>query len=561
MSSQSRSGHAPWYYFFLLNHLSFNLRIVMSIILFWAASVGFFVPFMTYVNAVIYPDMQGTTGHGLVPLAVGGEMLEQGIKLEHIAQAAYHDSATEDSVRQAREYKQFVDRLWLDLEVSMRKWVGAENWTVKSELKEIHQALTQHADGLIDALKNNQKSKLAYYAPQPPHIGPFRQLMHQYLGLTERNIEPISHAYHSAYRGVMDAMKAEIPFLAVMLVVTNFFFAVVIYMLMGLRSIRNLMKARASGDFQYQNKWFFFGNNELTRIAGFLQQIDTRLYSVSGTMLQTVEELRQISCATSAMSQQTLMSMRREQEYTDKLSEAVHELSAGAHNVAQHAENTMHSSEQVAAQTQKSHINIGELSGSTRQLQNRMQQSAQMAAEFLVSSRQVEQLLGAIRAVARQTNLLALNAAIEAAHSGDKGRGFAVVADEIRTLALSTRNFTEDISDIIVRFQQQVQKTVDIVTEARESLEPALLWFEQTRSGVEEMVRKEEDVRKLNAQIAIATEEQSTTIDELRNGSVAIAETSKKTGKSSEQLSIMAEEIEHIATELEKRVVVLVGTK
>ncbi|WP_321344528.1 methyl-accepting chemotaxis protein [Breoghania sp.] len=61
------------------------------------------------------------------------------------------------------------------------------------------------------------------------------------------------------------------------------------------------------------------------------------------------------------------------------------------------------------------------------------------------STRRIEGMLEAIRAVAERTNLLALNATIEAVRAGAQGKGFAVVAQEVKQLAAQTAQATEDI--------------------------------------------------------------------------------------------------------------------
>ncbi|CAH2212727.1 methyl-accepting chemotaxis protein [Tepidibacter aestuarii] len=93
----------------------------------------------------------------------------------------------------------------------------------------------------------------------------------------------------------------------------------------------------------------------------------------------------------------------------------------------------------------------------------------QAILELSNNSQYITNILDTISSIAEQTNLLALNASIEAARAGDAGKGFAVVADEIRKLAESSNSAVNDIRGIIVNIQNDSDKTVEIMSEVKES--------------------------------------------------------------------------------------------
>ncbi len=78
-------------------------------------------------------------------------------------------------------------------------------------------------------------------------------------------------------------------------------------------------------------------------------------------------------------------------------------------------------------------------------------------------SRQISQVVSAIRGITEQTNMLALNAAIEAARAGEKGRGFAVVADEVRKLSQHSAHAAQEIASLIAAVQEDTHRAASAV--------------------------------------------------------------------------------------------------
>lgn len=309
-------------------------------------------------------------------------------------------------------------------------------------------------------------------------------------------------------------------------------------------------------------------------------------------LLKRKDETGSMSRAVSRMRQAFSGMMKDIAVTSDSISETSLKLHEIANTVADNAEHSASTAEQLSAGMEETASNTGAISNNIQKMgqntaainakasegvtlseeimkhaeslrQNTLQATERTKALYenvkasseaaIVHSRSVSkinELADTIMEIADQTMLLSLNASIEAARAGEAGRGFSVVAGEIGKLAEQSSQTVSGINKIVDEVNKAVYQMEESMKSALSFLDSKVLPDYQSFIGVSDQYSKDADfIHQTMTEIDLSIDELDTAMKKMSESigmiNITISETttgvSSVAGNSAQNVNLTAD--------------------
>ena len=293
-------------------------------------------------------------------------------------------------------------------------------------------------------------------------------------------------------------------------------------------------------------------NDEIGKLYQGFNKVVLNIREIIGQVIRAVQSTASASSQISSSTEELAAGAQEQSAQAGEVATAVEQMTRTV------IENARSASKAVDAAKDNGKVahHGGEVVQNTvqkiKEIANVVRKSSDTVNQLGELSGQIGEIVSVIDDIADQTNLLALNAAIEAARAGEEGRGFAVVADEVRKLAERTSQATKQISAMIRNIQNSTGEAVEAMRRGNQEVTEGISLADQAGDSLKNIVSNAQGIVDMINQIAAASEEQSSTSEQISKNVEAISTVSSESANGISQIARAADDLNRLTESLQK---------
>lgn len=334
------------------------------------------------------------------------------------------------------------------------------------------------------------------------------------------------------------------------------FIATVLFLSLS-KPLELLMEAVSSlsrGDADLTQRLNLKRNDEIGDLSKELDIFIQRLHSLMTETKISVNAACQTLNSFAELTEHTRDGAESQRQSLQQTLDNISVISAGVSSVKTYADNAKEQGQQVSQETQQSLSLMEQAASNIQKLTDEVASARDNIQALSEDSNSISNLITVIESIADQTNLLALNAAIEAARAGDAGRGFAVVADEVRSLAMKTRESTENIQNTVCGIKEQVDGAREVMEGSRDLAANCVEQSDGVTTALNLISSNMQKIERMNLDIAEQTLQQSQGMHQAEKSMQQVNQVAVATQENAAALSERKEKLMQALLAVEKQI-------
>ncbi|UCX03118.1 methyl-accepting chemotaxis protein [Shewanella glacialimarina] len=293
------------------------------------------------------------------------------------------------------------------------------------------------------------------------------------------------------------------------------------------------------------------GDDEIAQLARGFNSFISKIQDSVIEVAQTSEQLGKSAIDVSNQAHQTLEDSKLQKDRTIMVVTAINEMGATVNEIASNAAQAAVTAREADTESAEGQQVVTRARNTINQLSKDVGQVGEVIESLATHTKSIGGILDVIRAISEQTNLLALNAAIEAARAGEAGRGFAVVADEVRNLASRTAASTNEVQTMIDKLQSEASRAVSAMEQSRNRSREGVQAVDDASNSLSGISQQIALISDMNIQVAAATEEQSTVVEDINRNVTEINDITQRTAQTAQAAAQASQSLNQLATRLD----------
>ncbi|MDP4173216.1 MAG: methyl-accepting chemotaxis protein [Bacteroidota bacterium] len=284
---------------------------------------------------------------------------------------------------------------------------------------------------------------------------------------------------------------------------------------------------------------------------GFNETVESfskMVINVTEAIQETASASNQISASTEEMA---LGSSQQASEIS-RIASSIEQMIETILNNTKDSETAAKTASSAGDKAKQGGVTVSDTMNGMNRIAEVVLRSASQVEELGKSSNKIGEIIQVIDDIADQTNLLALNAAIEAARAGEQGRGFAVVADEVRKLAEKTSKATKEIALMIKQIQSDTIVAVESISKGTKEVEHGKSLAGNASQALSEIISGTEIVSEVISRVALASEMQASSSEEISRNIEAITKVTNKSTTEIQQIASAASDLDKLTLNLQQ---------